>query len=51
VLNQSQPYSCVRCSKPFGTLKAIEAMLANSVATPCSRGRPLSGSKCAAIAG
>jgi ferredoxin len=27
VLNQSQPYSCVRCSKPFGTLKAIEAML------------------------
>jgi hypothetical protein len=22
-----QPYACVRCSKPFGTLKAIEAML------------------------
>ncbi len=27
VLNQSQPYGCVRCGKPFGTLKAIEAML------------------------
>ncbi len=27
VLNQAQPYACVRCSKPFGTLKAIEAML------------------------
>ena len=27
VLNQSQPYGCVKCGKPFGTLKAIEAML------------------------
>ncbi|MDB5965323.1 MAG: 4Fe-4S dicluster protein [Polaromonas sp.] len=27
VLNQSQPYACIRCSKPFGTLKAIENML------------------------
>ena len=27
VLNQTQPYACVRCGKPFGTLKAIEAML------------------------
>ena len=27
VLNQSQPYQCIRCSKPFGTLKAIESML------------------------
>jgi ferredoxin len=22
-----KPYACVRCGKPFGTLKAIEAML------------------------
>jgi hypothetical protein len=22
-----QPYACIRCGKPFGTLKAIEAML------------------------
>ncbi|MDO8388678.1 MAG: 4Fe-4S binding protein [Polaromonas sp.] len=27
VLNESQPYQCIRCSKPFGTLKAIESML------------------------
>lgn len=27
VLNEMQPYGCVRCGKPFGTLKAIEAML------------------------
>ncbi|MDD2918252.1 4Fe-4S binding protein [Rhodoferax sp.] len=28
VLNEMQPYACVRCGKPFGTLKAIEGMLA-----------------------
>jgi ferredoxin len=28
VLNEAQPYQCVRCSKPFGTLKGIELMLA-----------------------
>jgi ferredoxin len=27
VLNETQPYSCVRCGKPFGTLKGIEAMI------------------------
>ncbi len=27
VLNEAQPYRCVRCDKPFGTLKAIESML------------------------
>jgi ferredoxin len=27
VINEMRPYACVRCSKPFGTLKAIEAML------------------------
>ncbi len=27
VLNESAPYQCIRCSKPFGTLKAIESML------------------------
>ncbi|MEN9889703.1 MAG: Electron transport complex subunit RsxB [Pseudomonadota bacterium] len=26
-LHHSPPYACVRCGKPFGTLKAIEAML------------------------
>ncbi len=27
IINEMQPYACIRCSKPFGTLKAIEAML------------------------
>jgi ferredoxin len=27
VLNEQSPYTCIRCSKPFGTLKAIEGML------------------------
>ncbi|MEO8250633.1 MAG: 4Fe-4S binding protein, partial [Burkholderiales bacterium] len=27
VLNQMAPYSCIRCGEPFGTQKAIEAML------------------------
>jgi len=27
VLNETLPYACVRCGKPFGTLKAIESML------------------------
>jgi ferredoxin len=27
VLNESQPFACIRCARPFGTLKAIEAML------------------------
>ena len=28
VLNEMPPYACVRCGKPFGTVKAIEAMVA-----------------------
>ena len=27
VLNETRPYQCIRCNKPFGTLKAIESML------------------------
>jgi ferredoxin len=27
VIAQTQPYACIRCSKPFGTLKAVEGML------------------------
>ena len=26
-LNEAQPYHCIRCSKPFGTLRMIETML------------------------
>ncbi len=28
MLNEAQPYACIRCGKPFGTGKAIESMLA-----------------------
>jgi ferredoxin len=27
VLNEAQPYRCIKCSKPFGTQKAIESMI------------------------
>ncbi|MCD0505992.1 4Fe-4S binding protein [Bordetella petrii] len=27
VLNETQPFHCVRCSKPFGTQKGVDAML------------------------
>lgn len=28
VLNEAQPWRCIRCGKPFGTVQAIEAMIA-----------------------
>jgi ferredoxin len=28
VLNEAQPYHCIRCSKPFGTLQMVENMVA-----------------------
>ena len=28
VLNQAQPYHCIKCAKPFGTLQMVENMLA-----------------------
>jgi ferredoxin len=34
VLNEAQPYRCIRCDKPFGTLKAIELMIARLGAHP-----------------
>lgn len=27
VLNEAQPFACIRCGKPFGTLRAIETMI------------------------
>jgi hypothetical protein len=27
VLNETQPFHCVRCQKPFGTKQMVEAML------------------------
>jgi len=28
VLNEAQPYHCIRCQKPFGTLQMVENMVA-----------------------
>jgi ferredoxin len=28
VINEAEPFACVRCGKPFGTLRAIEAIVA-----------------------
>ena len=38
VLNETQPYRCVRCGKPFGTLKAIELMVAKLGTHPMFQG-------------
>ena len=40
VLNEAEPFRCVRCGKPFGTLQAIEAMVAKLAAMRCSRAPP-----------
>ena len=41
VLNETQPYGCIRCGKPFGTLKAIEAMLGKLAGHSMFRGAAL----------
>jgi len=39
VLNEMEPFACVRCGKPFGTLKAIEAMLGKLAGHSMFQGR------------
>jgi ferredoxin len=34
VLNEAEPYGCIRCGKPFGTLKGIETMIAKLAGHP-----------------
>lgn len=41
VLNETQPYRCIRCSKPFGTLQAVEAMLGKLAGHSMFRGPAL----------
>lgn len=38
VLNEVEPYRCIRCAKPFGTPKAIELMVAKLGAHPMFQG-------------
>ncbi len=39
VLNETQPFCCIRCSKPFGTLQMIENMLGKLGAHPAFAGK------------
>jgi ferredoxin len=41
VLNEAQPYGCIRCGKPFGTLKGIENMLGKLAGHPMFQGAGL----------
>lgn len=41
VVNEAQPYACIRCAKPFGTLKAIEGMLGKLSGHPMFQGEAL----------
>ena len=38
VLNEVEPYRCIRCAKPFGTPKGIELMIAKLGAHPMFQG-------------
>jgi len=38
LLNETQPFHCIRCSKPFGTLRMIEAMLGRLAGHPAFAG-------------
>jgi ferredoxin len=38
VLNESQPFHCIRCDKPFGTLQMVENMLGRLGAHPAFAG-------------
>jgi len=38
VLNETQPFHCIRCAKPFGTLRMVESMLARLAGHPAFAG-------------
>src|SRR5438067_7639723 len=38
VLNETQPFHCIRCDKPFGTLRMVEGMLARLASHPAFAG-------------
>lgn len=40
VLNASQPFHCIRCSKPFGTLQMVQNMLGRMGAHPAFAANP-----------
>ncbi len=38
VLHEAQPYGCIRCGKPFGTLQAVEAIIGRLAGHPMFQG-------------
>jgi ferredoxin len=38
VLNETQPFHCIRCDKPFGTVRMVESMLARLAGHPAFAG-------------
>ena len=40
VLNETQPFACVRCGKEFGTLRMVQSMLARLSGHPAFSGNP-----------
>lgn len=38
VLNETQPFHCIRCAKPFGTVRMVESMLARLAGHPAFAG-------------
>ncbi|WP_075792111.1 4Fe-4S binding protein [Massilia putida] len=38
VLNETQPFHCIRCNKPFGTVRMVESMLARLAGHPAFAG-------------
>ena len=38
VLHEMAPYACIKCGKPFGTLRAIEAIIGKLGAHPAFAG-------------
>jgi ferredoxin len=41
VLAEAQPFGCIRCGKPFGTLRAIETMMGKLAGHPAFQGDAL----------
>ncbi len=41
VLHETEPFGCIRCGKPFGTLQGIEAMLGRLGGHPMFQGKAL----------
>ena len=51
VLNQAEPFNCVRCGKPFGTKQMIDSMVGRLAAHSMFARRDAAACRCAPTAG